>query len=225
MSGVDRGRMGMGLSIRLSWASLLGEEKRKTREEVRQAKHFKKERCALLNTWSFPGCSLLCSFRSARHRSRPWGRACASGSACSLASQSRSETGSPLEGQEGTKWNAAAWGVQCSKWALKKKLDFGRRTFNDSPGIQPPPHPLAPSLHHRVAADHGERRALLGTNRNVKVTPAQSCSFIKSASCPRPQMHESWSGSILKLLADSLPSCLDPLRVLDRRSLHTVCGA
>ncbi len=48
------------------------------------------------HTWSYPGCSGLCSFRSARHTSHLSGRACESESACSSVSQSHSESDSPL---------------------------------------------------------------------------------------------------------------------------------
>lgn len=67
-----------------------------------------------------------------------------------------------------------------SKKCRKKKFVFCRRTFNDSPGIEPPSHPLAPSLHHRVAADHSERCALLYTNRHVRLFGCASCALCYS---------------------------------------------
>ena len=35
-------------------------------------------------------------------------------------------------------------------------------TFHDTPRVQTPTHPLALGLHHRIAADHSKRNAVLG---------------------------------------------------------------
>lgn len=49
------------------------------------------------HTWSSPVCTVLCSSRSGRRRSRLWGRACATESACSSVSQNHNATGFPLK--------------------------------------------------------------------------------------------------------------------------------
>ena len=118
-SGVESGRMGMGLSIRLSWASLLKTRRRTTRRRRRGGEE-EEERwsrqiwlksvtsavvrvvtehslwCFFPHTWSSPVCTELCSSHSGRRRSRLSGRACVSESACSSISQSHNATGSPL---------------------------------------------------------------------------------------------------------------------------------
>ncbi|TNN49266.1 hypothetical protein EYF80_040566 [Liparis tanakae] len=44
-------------------------------------------------------------------------------------------------------------------------------TLHDAPGVEPPSDPLTSGLHHRVAADHSERRTLLRNgNREVRST-------------------------------------------------------
>ena len=42
-------------------------------------------------------------------------------------------------------------------------------TFHDAPGVETASHPLPFGLHHRVAADHCKRNALLVEKREVKV--------------------------------------------------------
>lgn len=96
-SGVDSGRMGIGLSIRLSWASLLRDEENgeKTSASI-EVVCYTCSRFHSSRTWSSPVCTALCSFHSGRRRLRLWGRACGNESACSSVSQSHSAIGFPL---------------------------------------------------------------------------------------------------------------------------------
>lgn len=151
-SGVESGRMGMGLSIRLSWASLL---KRRSRsgergEMTQPCFFFKIEICkhhqwtvvylTFSQTWSSPVCSVLCSFHSGHRRSRLWDRACAIESACSSVSQSHNATGSPL-----TKGlNKSDYGIQTALiqwwdlWTYLQQSPRGTVSLSLS-ALEPPP--------------------------------------------------------------------------------------
>lgn len=112
-------------------------------------------------TWSSPVCTVLCSFHSGRHRSRPSGRACVNESACSSVSQNHSVTGFPLHSTNVMSETSG----QIQTQRLQQCVE-GQLTFNDSPGIQSSSDPLPSSLDHRVAANHGKWSAFL--HRNTK---------------------------------------------------------
>lgn len=112
-------------------------------------------------TWSSPVCTVLCSFHSGRHRSRPSGRACVNESACSSVSQNHSVTGFPLHSTNVMSETSG----QIQTQRLQQCVE-GQLTFNDSPGIQSSSDPLPSSLDHRVAANHGKWSAFLRRNTN-----------------------------------------------------------